>query len=103
MTVAIAFLIETTPSPNGRDQQIAAKGLSTPQDAIAILLHRLVRPALPSSGTIYESGRRYRPQRTHRRLMPQRFSHRPNSHTTRRTFHPPTAMAQHARYGLHQK
>jgi hypothetical protein len=30
--------------PNGRDQQIAANGLSTPQDAIAILLHRLVRP-----------------------------------------------------------
>jgi hypothetical protein len=30
---------------NGRDQQIAAKGLSTPQDAAAILLHRLVRPA----------------------------------------------------------
>jgi hypothetical protein len=28
---------------NARDQQIAAKGLSTPQDAIAILLHRLVR------------------------------------------------------------
>jgi len=29
---------------NGRDERIAAKGLSTPQDAIAILLHRLVRP-----------------------------------------------------------
>jgi len=29
--------------PNARDQQIAAKGLSTPQGAIAILLHRLVR------------------------------------------------------------
>ena len=31
-------------SPNGRDQQIAANGLSTPQGATAILLHRLVRP-----------------------------------------------------------
>ena len=31
-------------SPNARDQQIAANGLSTPLDAIAILLHRLVRP-----------------------------------------------------------
>jgi hypothetical protein len=31
-------------SANARDQQIAANGLSTPQDAIAILLHRLVRP-----------------------------------------------------------
>jgi hypothetical protein len=31
--------------PNDRDQQIAANGPSTPQDAIAILLHRLVRPA----------------------------------------------------------
>ena len=30
--------------PNAGDQQIAAKGLSTLQDAIAILLHRLVRP-----------------------------------------------------------
>jgi hypothetical protein len=29
---------------NGRDQQIAANGLSTPQGATAILLHRLVRP-----------------------------------------------------------
>ena len=28
---------------NACDQQIAAKGLSTPQDAAAILLHRLVR------------------------------------------------------------
>jgi len=34
------------PSDNGRDQQIAANGLSTPQDAIAILLHRLVRHLL---------------------------------------------------------
>jgi len=35
---------------NGRDQQIAANGLSTPQDAIAILLHRLVRrPGHPST------------------------------------------------------
>ena len=31
---------------NGRDQQIAANGLSTPLDAIAILLHRLVRHSL---------------------------------------------------------
>jgi len=31
---------------NARDQQIAAKGLSTPLDAIAILLHRLVRHSL---------------------------------------------------------
>ncbi len=30
-------------TPNGRDQQIAAKGLSTLQDSIAIALHRLVR------------------------------------------------------------
>ena len=30
-------------SQNDRDEQIAANGLSTPQDAIAILLHRLVR------------------------------------------------------------
>jgi len=30
---------------NACDQQIAAKGLSTPLDAIAILLHRLVRHA----------------------------------------------------------
>jgi len=29
---------------HGRDQQIAANGLSTPHDVIAILLHRLVRP-----------------------------------------------------------
>jgi len=35
----------TERAQNARDQQIAAKGLSTPQDAIAILLHRLVRPA----------------------------------------------------------
>jgi hypothetical protein len=33
-----------TSTPNGRDQQIAANGLSTPQGATAILLHRLVRP-----------------------------------------------------------
>ena len=35
---------------NGRDQQIAANGLSTPQEVIAILLHRLVRrPGHPST------------------------------------------------------
>jgi len=34
----------TEKARNGRDQQIAANGLSTPQDAIAILLHRLVLP-----------------------------------------------------------
>ena len=39
----MAYVVER---PNARDQQIAAKGLSTPQDAIAILLHRLVRPCL---------------------------------------------------------
>ena len=38
-------IVATTLLRNARDQQIAAKGLSTPQDAIAILLHRLVRPA----------------------------------------------------------
>ena len=38
---------------NDRDQQIAAKGLSTPQDAIAILLHRLVR-RLPTITTLAE-------------------------------------------------
>ena len=31
-------------SANVGDQQLATMGLSTPQDAIAILLHRLVRP-----------------------------------------------------------
>jgi hypothetical protein len=40
----------TEKAQNGRDQQIAANGLSTPQDAIAILLHRLVRrPGHPST------------------------------------------------------
>jgi len=34
---------------NDRDQQIAANGLSTPLDAIAILLHRLVRGPPPRS------------------------------------------------------
>jgi hypothetical protein len=38
-------LVASLEAWNARDQQIAAKGLSTPQDAIAILLHRLVRPA----------------------------------------------------------
>ena len=34
----------TEKARNACDQQIAAKGLSTPQDAIAILLHRVVMP-----------------------------------------------------------
>jgi hypothetical protein len=40
-----ASVANASSTPNGRDQQIAANGLSTPQDAIAILLHRLVLPA----------------------------------------------------------
>jgi hypothetical protein len=40
------------PTQNDRDQQIAAKGLSTPQDAIAILLHRLVLLAAHPEGHI---------------------------------------------------
>jgi hypothetical protein len=39
--------------PNDRDQQLATMGLSTPQDAIAILLHRLVR-RLPTITTLAE-------------------------------------------------
>jgi hypothetical protein len=37
---------------NVRDQQIAASGLSTPQDIIAILLHRLVLLATHPEGHI---------------------------------------------------
>ena len=36
--------------PNACDQQLAAEGLSLPQDAIASLLHRLVRQFLSISG-----------------------------------------------------
>ena len=43
----------TERAQNARDQQIAANGLSTPQDAIAMLLHRLVRPA--STSAVYEA------------------------------------------------
>jgi hypothetical protein len=39
-------------SANVRDQQIAASGLSTPQDIIAILLHRLVLLATHPEGHI---------------------------------------------------
>jgi len=35
--------------PNVRDQQLAANGFSIPQDVIAILLHRLVRPSFGAS------------------------------------------------------
>jgi hypothetical protein len=38
--------------PNVRDQQIAASGLSTPQDIIVILLHRLVLLATHPEGHI---------------------------------------------------
>jgi hypothetical protein len=41
---SLGFIALTLLSANGRDQQIAANGLSTPQGATAILLHRLVRP-----------------------------------------------------------
>jgi hypothetical protein len=42
MTVAIAFLIETTPSPNVPDQWLAPTGLSMPPGFIASPLHRVV-------------------------------------------------------------